>query len=94
MAWKIKNGNSQKTININGKPYKNKANIVSLHSFSGHMGREDMLNYYSSIVADKICLIHSDQNKIEFKDDLQNLIHEKLKTTNVVAVNRSTKIVL
>ena len=94
LAWKIKNGNSQKTITINGKPYKNKANIVSLHSFSGHMGREDMLNYYSSIVADKICLIHSDQNKIEFKDDLQNLIHEKLKTTKVVAVNRSTKIVL
>jgi metallo-beta-lactamase family protein len=94
LAWKIKNGNTQKTININGKPYKNKANIVSLHSFSGHMSRTDMLDYYSSIVADKIYLVHSDQNKVEFKDDLQDLIHEKLKTTKVVAVNRSTKIVL
>lgn len=94
LAAKIKNGNAQKTISINGKPYKNKANIVSLHSFSGHMSRNDMLNYYSSIVADKIYLVHSDQNKIEFKDDLQDLIHEKLKTTKVVAVNRSTKIVL
>ena len=43
LAWKIKNGNEQKTININGKPYKNKANIISLHSFSGHMNREDLL---------------------------------------------------
>lgn len=94
LAAKIKNGSTQKTISINGKPYKNKANIVSLHSFSGHMSRDDMLNYYSSIVADKIYLVHSDQNKVEFKDDLQDLIHKKLKTTKVVAVNRSTKIVL
>lgn len=94
LAAKIKNGQNQKTININGKPYRNKANIISLHSFSGHMSREDMLNYYSSIIADKIYLVHSDQNKIGFKDDLQDLIHQKLKTTKVVAVNKSTKIVL
>ena len=47
LADKIKNGNAQKTININGKPYKNKANIISLNSFSGHMNRNDMLEYYS-----------------------------------------------
>lgn len=94
LAWKIKNGNSQKTITINGKPYKNKANIVSLHSFSGHMGREDMLEYYSNIVAEKVYLVHSDQHKVEFKDDLQDLIHKKLKTTKVVATNRSTIITL
>ena len=94
LADKIKNGNAQKTININGKPYKNKANIISLNSFSGHMNRNDMLEYYSSINAEKIYLVHSDQHKIEFKEDLQNLIHEKLKTTKVVAVNKGTKIVL
>lgn len=94
LAWKIKNGNAQKTININGKPYKNKANIISLHSFSGHMNREDLLDYYSSIITEKVYLVHSDQHKIEFKDDLQQKINEKLKTTKVVAVNKSTKITL
>lgn len=94
LASKIKNGSGQKTININDKPYKNKANIISLHSFSGHMSRNDMLNYYSSIIADKIYLVHSDQNKIEFKDELQEYIHKQLKTTKVVAVNKGTKIVL
>ena len=94
LAWKIKNGNAQKTININGKPYKNKANIISLHSFSGHMNREDLLEYYSSIITEKVYLVHSDQHKIEFKDDLQQKINEKLKTTKVVAVNKSTKITL
>lgn len=94
LASKIKNGSGQKTININGKPYKNKANIISLHSFSGHMSRNDMLDYYSSIIADKIYLVHSDQNKIEFKDELQEYMHKQLKTTKVVAVNKGTKIVL
>lgn len=94
LADKIKNGSGQKTININGKPYKNKANIISLHSFSGHMNRNDMLDYYSSIVAEKIYLVHSDQHKIEFKEDLQNKINEKLKTTKVIAVNKGTKILL
>ena len=84
----------EKTININGKPYQNKANIINLHSFSGHMNREDLLDYYSSIMAEKVYLVHSDQHKIEFKDDLQQKVNEQLKTTKVVAVNRSTKITL
>lgn len=94
LGWRIKNGNTQKTISINGKPYKNKANIINLKSFSGHMNRKDLLQYYSSIVADKIYLVHSDNNKIGFKEDLQELLSEKLKTTKVIATNRSTKITL
>ena len=38
----------QKTININGKPYKNKAQIVDLCSFSSHMQRKELINYYKS----------------------------------------------
>ena len=58
------------------------------------MNREDLLNYYSSIVTEKIYLVHSDQHKLEFKENLQQVINDKLKTTKVVAVNRSTKITL
>ena len=92
LAYKIKNYKKQKTININGKPVKNKCQIVDLHSFSSHMQRNELLNYYSSIVADKIYLVHSDKNKIEFAQDLRNKISDKLKTTKVICVNRSTKI--
>lgn len=94
LAWKIKHGKDHKTININGKPYKNKAQIYDLKSFSSHMQRNEMLNYYKSINCEKIYLVHSDSNKIEFKHDLENAIADCLKSTKVVAVNNGTKISL
>ena len=94
LAWKIKYGKDHKTIIINGKPYKNKAQIYDLKSFSSHMQRNEMLNYYKSINCEKIYLVHSDSNKIEFKHDLENAIADCLKSTKVVAVNSGTKISL
>ena len=94
LAWKLKYGKDHKTININGKPYKNKAQIYDLKSFSSHMQRNEMLNYYKSINCEKIYLVHSDSNKIEFKHDLENAIADCLKSTKVVAVNSGTKISL
>lgn len=94
LAWKIKYGKDHKTININGKPYKNKAQIYDLKSFSSHMQRNEMLNYYKSINCEKIYLVHSYSNKIEFKHDLENAIADCLKSTKVVAVNSGTKISL
>lgn len=94
LAWKIKHGKDHKTININGKPYKNKAQIYDLKSFSSHMQRNEMLNYYKSINCEKIYLVHSDSNKIEFKHDLESAIADCLKSTKVVAVNSGTKISL
>lgn len=94
LAYRIKNGDKQKTVSINGKPYKNKANIISLHSFSGHMNRESLLDYYSNIIAERIYLVHSDKNKSAFKDDLEDAIQQKLKTTKVIMPNKSTRITL
>ena len=94
LAYKIKNGKDNKTININGKPYKNKAQIYDLKSFSSHMQRKDMINYYKSINCDAIYLVHGDNNKIEFKHDLQDTITDCLKSIKVVAVNNGTKISL
>lgn len=93
LAYKIKHEEQQKTININGKPYKNKAQIIDLMSFSSHMQRKDLINYYKSINCEKICLVHSNNNsKLSFKKDLDNAISECCKSTRVVAVNKGTKI--
>lgn len=95
LAGKIKNGRMQKTININGKPIKNKANIVDLHSYSSHMQREDLLKYYKSINCSKIYLVHSDKEaKKEFKEDLETELSKSLKTTKVICVNKGVKIKL
>lgn len=95
LAYKIKNGEEKKTISINGKPVKNRANIVDLKSFSSHMQRDDLINYYKGINCEKIYLVHSDpKTKLDFKEDLETEISNCLKSTRVIAVNKSTKISL
>ena len=95
LAGKIKNCREQKTININGKPFKNKCQIVDLHSYSSHMQREDLLNYYKGINTEKIYLVHGDtQARLEFKEDLEKELENCLKSTRVVIVNKGTKIKL
>lgn len=93
LAWKIKHHKDNKTININGKPYKNNAQIVDLTSFSSHMQRKDLINYYKSINCDKVYLVHSNNDsKLEFKKDLEKAIADNLKSTRVIAINNGTKI--
>ena len=95
LAYKIKHSQEQKTININGKPIKNKCQIVDLKSFSSHMQRDDLLNYYKTFNCEKIYLVHSDKNsKLEFKEDLEKELANCCKSTRVIAVNKSTKISL
>jgi metallo-beta-lactamase family protein len=95
LSGRIKNGSAQKTININGKPYKNKCNLVSLCSFSSHMQHNDLVSYYKSINTEKIYLVHGDkQARIELKEDLEKALTDCCKSTRVVIVNKGTKISL
>ena len=95
LAGKIKHGSTQKTITINGKPYKNKAQLVDLHSYSSHIQREDMIKYYKSINCEKIYLVHGDEKaKLELKEDLEKVLADCCKSTRVIIVNKGTKISL
>ena len=95
LGYKIKNCSDQKTISINGTQVKNKAQVVNVRSLSGHIQRDDMLKYYSSIHADKIYLIHGEmEGKIEFAQDLKEEIANKSMTTGVCVVNKGTTITL
>lgn len=95
LAGKIKNCREQKTININGKPFKNKCQIVDLHSYSSHMQRKDLINYYKGINTEKIYLVHGDnQARMELKEDLEKELEKCLKSTRVMIVNKGTKIKL
>lgn len=93
LGYKIQNSKEQRTININGKSCKNKANVMFLRSFSSHMQREQLLEYYSDINCERVYLIHGDkQAKEELAEDLRVRIDDKLKTTRVVLPNKSTVI--
>lgn len=93
LAGHIKHGIGQKTISINGKPYKNKAKLVDLNSYSSHMQRNDLINYYKSLNCEKIYLVHGDKEaKIELKEDLEKALADCYKSTRVIIVNKGTKI--
>lgn len=95
LAWRIKNGSDKKTITINGKSYKNKSQLVDLHSYSSHMQRNDLINYYKGINCDKIYLVHGDlQTRMELKEDLEKALSDCCKSTRVVIVNTGMKISL
>lgn len=95
LAGKIKNGTTQKTININGKPYKNKCQLVDLHSYSSHAQRQELINYYKGLNCEKIYLCHGDdQARLELKEDLEKALAECCKSTRVIIVNKGTKISL
>lgn len=94
IATKIKN-KKQKTITIDGKSIPCRCQSVVLNSFSSHMQREQLLQYYSDGNFDKIAIVHSNFNdKVAFCKELQEWLSKKNKTGKVICVNKSTEILL
>lgn len=94
LGSKIKN-KKQKTVTIDGKSIPCKCQVANLLSFSSHMQRQDLLNYYSNGNYDKIAIVHSDfKSKVVFCKELQELLSKKNKTNKVVCVNKSTEILI
>ena len=92
LGWKIKN-TVKNTIRIDGTPVKCRCKTIDLKSFSSHMQRDDLLDYYSNGNFDKICLVHGDmQGKISFAEELKEMLANKLKTSKVCVVNKTTVI--
>ena len=90
LGWKIKNA-TKNHIRIDGKNVPCRCNVIDLKSFSNHMQREELLEYYSSGNYDKICLVHGEMNtKLAFAEELKEELHKKNKTNKVCVVNKST----
>ncbi len=94
LAWKIKQKKT-KTVSIEGKPISCRCNVTNLVSFSSHMQHDDLLNYYSNGIFDKIALVHGEfKDKCIFAKELQNEVSKKNRTGKVICVNSSTEILL
>ena len=77
---------------INQKYISNKCGITDLKSFSGHMQRDDLLEYYSNIISDKIYLVHSEMDiKICFANKLKEELGKKIKPTQLYASIKKQK---
>ena len=82
-------------IKINKNNVIKRCQILDLKSFSSHMQRKKLIEYYSSINCEKICLVHGElKHKKTFEIDLQNEIYKNNKTSKVIAVDKKTKIII
>ena len=80
-------------VEVNGVVIENKAKIVELRSFSSHASYEELMDYYTEIPYNKICLVHGEMNgKVEFAKALKDKLASYGKSARVIAVNADTKI--
>lgn len=84
----IKEG-AQKTITVSGVRRANKCQVTNLLSFSSHMQRDSLLNYYGSVECEKVVLVHGEmQGKIDFAKDLQDEISKNNNTSRVIVAQK------
>ena len=93
LGYKIKYSKEDRKIKIDGALVPNNCSIVALNSFSSHMQYEELINYYSNIIADKLVLVHGNmQDRITFAETLKEACANKCKTTKILVGNSSMKI--
>lgn len=91
LASQIKS--KQREVNVDGIIVDNNANITELRSFSSHASYEELMEYYTTVNFNKICVVHGEQEgKVEFCKVLQNKLVEQGKSARVVCVNDGQRI--
>lgn len=89
LSYRIKNYKEHKTININKKPINNKADCITMSTFSSHASRDDLIKYGSEINTEKLILVHGSENaKLELKEDLEVAISKQDKTHKVICSSK------
>ena len=84
----IKEG-KQKSITVSGKRRANRCQVTNLLSFTSHMQRDSLLQYYGSVQCEKIVLVHGEmQGKIDFTKDLQKEISKNNNTSKIIVAQK------
>lgn len=90
LSYRIKNGKPYKTININKNPVPNKADCITMSTFSSHANFNDLLKYGSNLRTNQLILVHG---SVEAKNCLkEHLKNEIAKNDNTYKVTCSQKI--
>lgn len=89
LSYRIKNYKENKIIKISGDKVENKADCVSLTTFSSHANRDELIEYGSKINTEKLVLVHgSTVAKNSLKEDLKDAISKENKSFKVVAATK------
>ena len=75
LSYRIKNGKTNKTININKKPVPNRADCITMSTFSSHANFNDLLKYGGNLNTNLLVLVHG---SIEAKNCLKEHLKEEI----------------
>lgn len=93
LSYRIKNFKENKVIKISGDPVENKADCISLGTFSSHANRNELIEYGSKINTEKLVLVHGSQvAKNSLKEDLKKAISLEDKSFKVIASSKDMTI--
>jgi len=85
LSYRIKNFKDNKTLTINKKPILNRADCITLSTFSSHASHDELVEIGSELNTEKIILVHgSTQAKLDLQKDMQEAISKKDKTSRVI----------
>lgn len=85
LSYQIKNYREHKFISINKEKIENKADCITLNTFSSHAGHSDLVKYGSSLNTSKLVLVHgSEESKKALAEKLREAISCNNKTYKVV----------
>lgn len=84
LSYRIKNGKTTRTININKQPVLNKADCITLSTFSSHANHNELLEYGSNLNTQLLVLVHGAKDGQEIlKTALKERISKNDKTYKV-----------
>ena len=84
LSYRIKNGKTHKTININKVPVPNRADCIIMSTFSSHANFDDLLKFGSNLNTNQLVLVHgSTEAKNCLKEHLRGEISKNDKCYKV-----------
>lgn len=95
LAYRIKNSQYAKYLQFNHTRVKNKANCITMSSYSSHPDHDDLVKYGGSIKTNQIILVHGEyEARCELKEDIEKECSLNNKSTKVIIAKRKLKIQL
>lgn len=89
LSYRIQNYKAHKAINICKKPVPNRADCITMSTFSSHANNKDLVVYGSSLNTNKLVLVHGAQDtKEKLKKQLQEAISKNDKTYRVICSSK------
>ena len=93
LSYRIKNYRDNKMIKINGELIPNRADCITLSTFSSHANFNDLVKYGSFLNTNKVVLVHgSKEAKKNLSSKLAEAISKNDKTYKVIESHRGMMI--